>query len=127
MESLAIRCKSITTRKDNLIPIPTPPKGFCRTKDPSVAAFQATPGIMQIKQCQSQPIQRAGGSLAHAMVNHQPALLSLDGRRRESDLVRVPPCATPGFEHQPMAAPRSQVGCKGYPHVRAKITNRAMD
>src|SRR6266545_2155527 len=61
------------------------------------------------------------------MVDHQPALCSLNRRSAESNLVGIPPTAKPCFQNFFMITPVSQVQRVGYPHVRARSSDRAMD
>jgi hypothetical protein len=96
--------------------------GGLGAEDPRVAAQEAVLGFVAGRRGRA----RGGrgcprGGVPHAVIEHQPAALGLDQRRREADLVRVPPGALARLEHELVGAPVAQVGRVRDPDVRAGV------
>ena len=65
--------------------------------------------------------------MPHSVVEHEPASGSLDGRRRQPNLVCVPPGAAARFQHEPVSAPMAQIRRVRNPHVRSERRHGPMN
>src|SRR5258706_1520889 len=126
-QRIAVRGDRGAAREDDVAPTAALLVGLLGGEDPLVAALQAALRRVEIEQCQSQPVNGAGRRLAHAVIDHEPALGRFDRRRREAYFIGVPPRAAPRFQYQLVIAPVDEVKRVGYPHVGARSADRAVD
>ena len=79
-------------------------------EDPRVAAREAPLRLIEREERDAEAIEAPGGRVPDAVVEHEPAARRLDQRRREADLVRVPPRALARLEDELVASPVAKIG-----------------
>src|SRR5438132_665789 len=83
--------------------------------------------ILKLEQCEAQPVQTARRRVPYSVVEHEPSSGCFDRRRRQTNLVGIPPSAAARFQYEPVPAPMTQVWRIGDPHVRAEWRHRSMN
>ena len=66
--------------------------------------------ILEIEKSESEPVETARRGLAHVVVDCQPAIAGLNGRRAQPNLVCIPPCSAACLKHHAMATPMPKIG-----------------
>src|SRR5690606_37363791 len=94
--------------------------------DPLVAAPDYFPRLLQVEESQADAVEGAGDGHPHPVVDDEPALRSLYGRRAQADAGAVPPAGTDGYENL-VIPPVSQVRRKGNPDVGFAPDDRTVD
>lgn len=74
MKRVTVQPDRLPAREDDILDISAALIRRFRTEDPRVPALQANLRILQIEQRQTNPVDAAGGRLANAVVQRQPAL-----------------------------------------------------
>src|SRR6266436_1705244 len=86
-------------------------------KHPGVPSNQTFIRLFKIEEGKPEPVYRTRGRSSDAVVNHQPTPRRFNGRRRHSNLVGIPPSASPGFQHELVIPPMPQIRRVGDPDV----------
>ena len=115
---VAFQCTS--AREDDVTHVSDPLVQRFGPEDPFVRAADDFGRVIKIEKSKTQPVDAAACSFAHTMVDQEPALISLQGWRREADLVSVPPGALARPKQNAVTAPVLEVWRKGNPNVRAR-------
>src|SRR5438067_1048982 len=120
IDGVAIGLRRVSAGKHNVVHVAVALVVGLRAKDPRIASQQALFRILKVEQCEAQPVQTAGRRVPYSVVKHEPSSGCFNGRRRQTNLVGIPPSAAPRFQYEPVPAPMAQGRRIGDPHVRAE-------
>src|SRR5579871_1932177 len=79
-DRIAVVADGLAAGEDDVVDVALALVLFFGREDPLIAAQQTALGALQVEERESQPVNRAGGGDAYAVVDHQPALWRLDQR-----------------------------------------------
>lgn len=78
-------------RKHHIIDVALALVSRFRPEDPLIRPPYHLAGILQVQKCKPQSVNRPAGRGPHPMIQNQPPLRRFQRRRRQADLVRIPP------------------------------------
>src|SRR5581483_10575016 len=79
------------------------------SEDPAVASPKAVLGPLEVQKRYAQAVQTSRGRVPDAVIDHQPTGRRLDQRRRETNLVRIPPGALACRQDELVVSPVAEV------------------
>jgi hypothetical protein len=87
------------------------------SQHPLIGTSQNPGGVLQIEQCDSRPIERAGGGGFDTVEQDQPAVFSRQRWRTNTDLLAIPLSRSAAFDQNLMIAPMPEIRAERDPDV----------
>src|SRR6185369_18084837 len=118
-----------STRKHDIAHITRSFVVLAGTEDPLIAAPQHSARVIQIQQREPQPVKAPSRRNAHTVINDQPSIRRFNRRRRQTNLIGIPPRAAPCLDVHTVISPMLKVGRVRQPYVRLvprKTADRTM-
>jgi len=98
IEGVFLPVNGYAGREDNVGNVACSFIGFLGAEDPFVTSSNYFPGLIEVEQCQAEPVNGTGGGYSDAVVEDKPAVTGFDRLARQSDAVGVPICGSCFYE-----------------------------
>ena len=109
VDPVVVRVKRIATWKCDVADIAFALVVRFGSEDPGIATQETVLRGVEIKESRAQSIETSRARPPDSVIQHQPAARRFDERRRQSDLVGIPPRASTRAQHQFVVSPIPQI------------------